>query len=51
MLYSCCNDNISDFMLISGADQELLSLSYNVLALCSYSFDSKAILINPLQVQ
>ena len=31
MLYSCCNDNISDFMLISGAEQELLALSYNVL--------------------
>jgi len=42
---------ISDFMLISGADQELLALSYNVLGLCSYSFDPKAMLINPLYAQ
>ena len=41
---------ISDFIFISVADQELLALSYNVLGLCSYSFDPKTLFINSLLI-
>jgi len=42
---------ISDFMSISGADQEMLALSYNVLRYVNIALILKAVLFNPLQVQ
>jgi hypothetical protein len=42
---------ISDFVLVRRPERNLLALSYNVLALCSYSFDPKALLFNTLTDQ
>ena len=42
---------ISDFMLISAADQDLRALSYNVLRYVNIALILKAVLFNPLQVQ